>query len=60
MGERLENPGQEDRFTCPSCYHDFEDMSATKCPACGEALHCWITTQPVAVCELGAADADED
>lgn len=60
MGERLENPGQEDRFTCPACYHDFDDLSLKKCPGCNEILHCWISMQPVAICELGNGSDDEE
>jgi len=59
MAESCSNPGYDNRFTCPACYHDFEDAKAKECPSCKVALHCAVEQQPVCVCTLGHSD-DED
>lgn len=60
MAEQCSNPGYEDKFTCPACYHDFNGISTTACPGCGAQIQCRREQQPVCVCELGAAEPDED
>ena len=60
MGEQCRNPGYDDRFTCPACYHDFEGHETTKCPGCGAAIHCYTVQEPVCICEFGVAETDED
>lgn len=59
MDNSLSNPGHDNRFTCPACYHDFEGRK-TKCPGCDVDIVCAVEQQPVCVCTLGVAEPEED
>lgn len=59
MGETCSNPGYENKFTCPDCYHDFSGVMTKACPGCGAELHCRVEQQPVCVCELGPSEDEE-
>ena len=60
--QRVTNPGFEDRFTCPGCYHDHRGApsAVTKCERCKRPLRCSIERQPVAVCELAGNDEQDE
>jgi len=59
MSETCSNPGYDNKFTCPACYHDFNGRQ-NKCPGCGADVVCVVEQQPVCVCTLGVADPEED
>lgn len=58
MDQELYNPGWEDKFTCPACYHDHLDRAPGQiaCENCGVSLTCTVEHQPVAVCSLTKTD----
>lgn len=55
--DRCENPGFDDRWTCPACYHDLTGVRAGEatCPSCGSQLMLSVDYQPVSVAQLIAA-----
>lgn len=61
FAQSCSNPGMEDHFTCPGCYQDHvgAPSSITRCTKCGRPLHCYVDSQPVAVCELAEPEQDE-
>ncbi|MBL3569887.1 hypothetical protein BV509_00865 [Rhodovulum sulfidophilum] len=54
------NPGRDDYWTCPGCYHDLGDVGEGRhtCPECGRGIDCAIDIQPVCVARL--ADHEEE
>ncbi len=51
------NPGQENRWTTPCCYHDVEEP-ISNCPKCGRAVTCTVEQQPITVCCLVEPEDD--
>lgn len=57
----LTNPGVDDRWTCPNCYHDITgqgDGDTITCPACRCTLKLTVEEQPV--CRATCIDPDGD
>jgi hypothetical protein len=54
-GEYLENGTDEERWTCPDCYHDHRQR-VTTCEKCGIGLRCEKRETFVARCTVTAPD----
>lgn len=50
----LDNPGQDDHWTTPCCYHELYHAKSgiIECPKCGRKVKCSIIQQPVCRAEL--------
>lgn len=57
----LNNPGRDDNWSCPGCYHDLGDVGegVHQCPSCGRQVKCTLEHQPVRHSTLNLEDEDE-
>lgn len=52
--ESCSNPGRDDYWTCPACYHDLGDVGRGRhtCPECERELECTLDSEPVCTTAL--------
>lgn len=55
------NPGRDDYWTCPGCYHDLGNVGAGThwCPECGRCVICTVEHHPACHARL-ATQQDEE
>lgn len=60
MAQECSNPGRDDYWTCPGCYHDLGccGTGTVTCPECERTLICTIEHQPVCKAEI-VGDSDD-
>ena len=58
----ISNPGRDDYWSCPGCYHDLGDVGSgrTTCPECNREMDCTVEFEPACHSRLIEAEGDTD